>query len=88
MSLENIQESANLQAESRIGSELVMSFSCNVSINNIVGGTGNNILPRVRNLELYESNKTQIRNDQREFQNLVWETEDRLSANQAEETSE
>lgn len=51
-------------------------------------GTGNSIMIRIRNVDLYEANKTQIRNDQREFQNLVWDTEDRLAANQEAETSE
>lgn len=85
--LANIQESANLQAESKIGEETAVSFSCNVTVENVMG-TGNSVTIRIRNVDLYEANKTQIRNDQREFQNLVWETEDRLAAKQAEETSE
>ncbi|GEL67260.1 hypothetical protein [Marinilactibacillus psychrotolerans] len=85
--LANIQESATLQAESKIGEETAVSFSCNVTVEN-VSGSGNSVTIRIRNVDLYEANKTQVRNDQREFQNLVWETEDRLAAKQAEETSE
>lgn len=85
--LANIQESANLQAESKIGEETAVSFSCNVTVEN-VSGSGNSVTIRIRNVDLYEANKTQIRNDQREFQNLVWETEDRLAANQAEDEGE
>lgn len=85
--LANIQESSNLTAESNIREETAVSFSCNVTIENAMG-TGNSIVIRIRNVDLYEANKTQVRRDQQEFQNLVWETEDRLAANQAEETSE
>lgn len=85
--LADIKESANLQAESKIGEETAVSFSCNVSVEN-TGGSGNVVTIRIRNVDLYEANKTQVRNDQREFQNLVWETEDRLAANQLEETGE
>ncbi|API89057.1 hypothetical protein BKP56_07225 [Marinilactibacillus sp. 15R] len=82
--LANIQENVNLQAESKIGEEVAVTFACLVSVE----GNGNAVRPTIRNVDLYEANKTQIRNDQREFQNLVWETEDRLAANQAEGTSE
>lgn len=82
--LANIQENVNLQAESKIGEEVAASFACLVSAE----GSGNAVRPTIRNVDLYEANKTQIRNDQREFQNLVWETEDRLASKQAKETSE
>ena len=48
-------------------------------------GIGSRVSLSIRNKELYDENKSTVRQDQQEFQNLVWETEDRL---QAEEEAE
>ena len=81
MGLENKQETVNLTAESVVNEEAIVMFSARVPSDGI--GSGVNL--SIRNKDLYDKNKSQVRQDQQEFQNLVWETEDRL---QAEEEAE
>ena len=81
MALENKQETVNLTAESVVNEEAIVMFSARVPSDGIGGGVSLSI----RNKDLYDKNKSQVRQDQQEFQNLVWETEDRL---QAEEEAE
>ena len=81
MALENKQETVNLTAESVVNEEAIVMFSARVPSD----GIGSGISLSIRNKELYDENKSTVRQDQQEFQNLVWETEDRL---QAEEEAE
>ena len=81
MALENKQETVNLTADSVVNEEAIVMFSARVPSDGI--GSGVNL--SIRNKDLYDKNKSQVRQDQQEFQNLVWETEDRL---QAEEEAE
>ena len=74
--LKNKQETVILNADSVIDEETIVSFNARISHDGISSGVSLSI----RNRELYEENKTQIRQDQQEFQNLVWDTEDRLAA--------
>ena len=81
MALENKQETVNLTAESVVNEEAIVMFSARVPSDNISSG----ISLSIRNKELYDENKSTVRQDQQEFQNVVWETEDRL---QTEEEAE
>ena len=81
MALENKQETVNLTAESVVNEEAIVMFSARVPSD----GIGSGVSLSIRNKELYDENKSTVRQDQQEFQNLVWETEDRL---QAEEEAE
>lgn len=65
-----------LTGNSMIDNQSAVTLNATIPSDTGVG----NINQYVQNASLYEANKTQIRNDQREFQNLVWETEDRLAA--------
>ena len=81
MALENKQETVNLTAESVVNEEAIVMFSARVPSDGIGSGTSLSI----RNKDLYDKNKSQVRQDQQEFQNLVWETEDRLQVEEEPE---
>ena len=81
MALENKQETVNLTAESVVNEEAIVMFSARVPND----GVGSGVSLSIRNKELYDENKSTVRQDQQEFQNLVWETEDRLQAEETEE---
>ena len=81
MGLENKQETVNLTADSVVDEEVIVMFSARVPND----GVGSGVSLSIRNKELYDENKSTVRQDQQEFQNLVWDTEDRL---QAEEEAE
>ena len=82
MGLENKQETVNLTADSVVDEEVIVMFSARVPND----GVGSGVSLSIRNKELYDENKSTVRQDQQEFQNLVWDTEDRLS--EAEEATE
>ena len=84
MALENKQETVNLTAESVVNEEAIVMFSARVPSD----GIGSGVSLSIRNKDLYDKNKTQVRQDQQEFQNLVWETEDRLQAEEEEAEEE
>ena len=80
MALENKQETVNLTAESVVNEEAIVMFSARVPSD----GIGSGVSLSIRNKELYDENKSTVRQDQQEFQNLVWDTEDRLTAEATE----
>ena len=80
MALENKQETVNLTAESVVDEETIVMFSARVPND----GVGSGVSLSIRNKELYDENKSTVRQDQQEFQNLVWDTEDRLTAEATE----
>ena len=84
MALENKQETVNLTAESVVNEEAIVMFSARVPSD----GIGSGVSLSIRNKDLYDKNKSQVRQDQQEFQNLVWETEDRLQAEEEEAEEE
>ena len=84
MALENKQETVNLTAESVVNEEAIVMFSARVPSD----GIGSGVSLSIRNKDLYDKNKSQVRQDQQEFQNLVWETEDRLQAEEEAEAEE
>ena len=81
MALENKQETVNLTAESVVNEEAIVMFNARVPSD----GIGSGVSLSIRNKDLYDKNKSQVRQDQQEFQNLVWETEDRLQAEEEPE---
>lgn len=83
MALENVKETVQLNGESKIEDKTVVVFASRIGEDGISNSVGMN----VRDQDMYEANKSQVRRDQQAFQQLVWETEDRLAAKQAEETS-
>jgi len=81
MALENIQESVTLTGESKLDDEVITTFSARVPND----GVGSGITLSIRNKDLYDENKRVVRTDQAEFQNVVWDTEDRLTEQATEE---
>ncbi len=81
MALDNIQESVTLTGDSKLEDEVITTFSARVPND----GVGSGISLSIRNKELYDANKLVVRSDQAEFQDIVWDTEDRLSEQAAEE---
>lgn len=81
MALENVKESVTLTAESKLEDEVIATLNSRVPND----GVGSGINLSIRNKELYDKNKKVVRKDQSEFQNLVWDTEDRLEEQAAEE---
>ena len=80
MALENKQETVNLTADSVVDEEVIVMFIARVPND----GVGSGVSLSIRNKELYDENKSTVRQDQQEFQNLVWDTEDRLTAEATE----
>lgn len=65
----------NLNGESKIGEQVAATMYATLSTN----GSGNeNINKTILNQELYSANKTEIRKDMRDFEDLVYEEQDKL----------
>ncbi len=75
MALENITEAVTLNGESIVDDQVVVVFNCRIAENGIAQSISNSI----RDHGLYQEHRSQVRKDQAEFQNEVWDVEDRLS---------
>ena len=65
----------NLNGESKIGGQVVANMYATLSTT----GTGNeNINKTILNQELYNANKSEVRKDMRDFEDLVYEEQDKL----------
>jgi len=81
MALDNIQQSVTLTGESVIEENTVVQFTAHIPNNGIAGSVAVNI----RDITRYNEHRSQVRQDQAEFQQRVWEEEDEMSAEAAEE---
>ena len=71
----NTTKTINLNGESKIGEQVAATMYATLSTN----GSGNeNINKTILNQELYNENKTEVRKDMREFEDLVYAEQDRL----------
>lgn len=75
MALDNVQEAVTLTGDSVIEETVVVAFTCRVAENSIAGSINQSI----RNHELYQEHRNQVRQDLQEFQGKVWDVEDRIS---------
>lgn len=75
MTLENLNQNVTLTGESKINDEVIATFNTRIPQD----GVGSGISPQIRNKELYDENKSIVRADQAEFQQLAWDIEDRLT---------
>lgn len=75
MALDNVQEAVTLTGDSVVNDEVVVNFNCRVAENGIAGA----IAQSIRNHDLYQQHRNQVRQDLQEFQAKVWEVEDRLT---------
>jgi hypothetical protein len=80
--LKNIEESVTLKGESRIGENdtLVVEFSAHVPPN----GVANAVQQNIREITMFEEHRREVRQDQAEFQQRVWEEEDEMNAEATE----
>lgn len=76
MALENIKESVTLTADSIVEDKTVVVFTAHIPSNGISGA----VTPQIRDIEAYNEHRTAVRQDQREFQNAVWDKEDEMNA--------
>ncbi len=74
MALDNVQESVTLTGDGVVNGEVVVNFNCRVAENGIAGSINQSI----RNLDLHQEHRNQVRQDLQAFQAKVWEVEDRL----------
>lgn len=74
MALDNLQESVTLTGDSVVNDEVVVNFNCRVGENGIAGS----ITQSIRNHDLYQQHRNQVRKDLQEFQGKVWDVEDRM----------
>lgn len=75
MALENIKESVSLTGESMTEDAVVVAFSAHIPSNGIAGS----VTTSIRDIEKYNASREQVRQDQRDFQNAVWDKEDEMS---------
>lgn len=75
MALDNVQEAVNLSGDSVVNETVVVAFSCRVAENGIAGSINQSI----RDHDLYQEYRTQVRQDLQAFQGKVWDVEDRMS---------
>lgn len=76
MSLENVKESVTLTGESKFDDTVVVQFTAHIPNNGISGA----VTPQIRDIEAYNEHRNVVRQDQREFQNAVWDREDEMNA--------
>lgn len=74
MALENVKEAVTLTGDSVVNEEVVVSFNCRVEGDGIAGSVNQYI----RNHELYQEHRSQVRQDLQAFQGRVWGIEDRM----------
>lgn len=74
MALDNVQEAVTLTGDSVVNDTVVVAFNCRVAENGIAGS----INQPIRNHELYQEYRNQVRQDLQEFQGKVWDVEDRM----------
>lgn len=84
MALEKLRESVTLTGESKIDGVLVAAFTSNVASNGVAGPVSVNI----RDVTRYNEQRNVVRQDQADFQQTVWEIEDRLTVQNAEEAEQ
>lgn len=68
----------NINGTSIIDGQLVVHMSAILSTD---GNTNENINKNIQNQSLYESNKSQVRQDMRDFEDLVYVEQDKLENN-------
>lgn len=68
----------NINGTSIIDGQLVVHMSAILSTD---GNTNENINKNIQNQSLYESNKSQVRQDMRDFEDLVYAEQDKLENN-------
>lgn len=76
MGLENVKRAVTLTGVSKIEDKEVVHFEAHIPSNGISGS----ISPRIQDIQLYNEHRSEVRQDQLEFQNAVWSIEDEMRA--------
>lgn len=71
----NTSKTINLNGNSMIDGQLVMTMYASINTESV---SGNNINYNVQNQELYAANREQVRADMKEFETEVYKIEDSL----------
>lgn len=71
----NTNKTININGTSVIEGQVVVYMSASLSTD---GSTNENINKNISNQSLYEANKTEVRQDMRDFEDLVYTEQDRL----------
>lgn len=74
MALDNVQEAVTLTGDSVVEETVVVAFNCRIAENGIAGSINQSI----RDHDLYQEHRTQVRTDLQAFQARVWDVEDRM----------
>lgn len=72
-------KSINLTGQSLVNDQQVATFNANIRVSDNTTGT-DSVNMFITNRELYNANKTEVRNDLNEFQNLVFSIQDETKA--------
>lgn len=75
--LSEIRETVELRADFEHEGTLVAQFSSRINEN----GISNGVSPSIRDYDLHQELRNEVRQAQREFEDKVWEVEDRLASN-------
>ena len=81
MALEYVRESVTLTGDSKVEDNVIVSFSVHIPSNGIAGA----VTTSIRDIERYNEHRAQVRRDQADFQNIVWDKEDEMNAKATEE---
>ena len=71
----NTNKTININGNSMIDGQVVVYMSASLSTD---GSTNENINKNISNQSLYELNKTEVRKDMRDFEDLVYAEQDKL----------
>ena len=74
----NVNRTINLNASSMINNQVVVYMSATLSTD---GQTSENINKNICSQELYELNKEEIRQDMRDFEEMIYKEQDSLFEN-------
>lgn len=77
----NTNKTINISGTSTIEGQVVVYMNSSLSTD---GSTNENINKNINNQLLYDSNKEAVRQDMRDFENLVYEEQDKLDTAIAE----
>ena len=80
----NTNKTINISGNSVIDGQVVVYMNASLSTD---GSTNENINKNINNQTLYEANKGEVRKDMRDFEDLVYEEQDKLDTAMAELTT-
>lgn len=77
-----LTKNITLSGMSKINGQVVVYMTANLSTD---GSSSNNVSKNISNRELYDANKTEVRKDMADFDDMVYAQEDELVGGQVDE---